>query len=277
MSLNKETLLATPDTSLMTESIGTTEVNVRRGEEAVSQPRDSEEEALRTDPSTEPESNIWLLAQLMHLKTQNASLRAALECNTEIGRGRESSNPSRQDRPAVPHPGTRDRECPPSTRYGKYEAHPGYVLQEGVWYQEEEEPESTDRLIPRLPCQPTVHDPSNTTELVHSPSITPNRPAGEEVDSALALLQLAGARRGGTRQSATSKWGLEQGGFIKQGLVQNGAGRGYTEEGRRYGKSEYDDNFDWFTGPSGITSTHMKEAQPRQMTKTETTNLSSGK
>ena len=201
MSLNKETLLAMPDTSLITESVGPTEVNVRRGEESVSPPRDSGEETLRIDPSTDPESNVWLLAQLMHLKTQNASLRAALECNTEIGRGRESSNPSRQERPAVPHPGTTDRECPPSTHYSKYKAHPGYELQEGAWYQEEDEPESTDRSITRRPCQSIVQDPFNTTELVHSPLMTPSRPAGEEVDSALALLQLAGASRGGTRQN----------------------------------------------------------------------------
>src|SRR5688572_2008019 len=115
MSMNKNTLLASPDTSLVTGSVDAIEDNVGRGEEGASPPRNLEGETLRIDPPTELESNVWLRAQLMHLQSQNALLKAALQGNTEICRGRGSSNPSRQNRSAVPQPGTTDRECPPST------------------------------------------------------------------------------------------------------------------------------------------------------------------
>ena len=137
--MNKNTLLARPDTSLITGSVGAIEDNVGRGEEGASPPRNLEGETLRIDPPTELESNVWLRAQLMHLQSQNALLKAALQGNTEICRGRGSSNPSRQNRSAVPQPRTTDRECPPSTPYEKDVVHPGYALREGAWYQEEEE------------------------------------------------------------------------------------------------------------------------------------------
>src|SRR5688572_22238838 len=173
MSMNKNTLLARPDTSLITGSVGAIEDNVGRGEEGASPPRNLEGDTLRIDP-IETESDVWLREQVMHLQSQNALLKAALEGNTETSRGRGSSNPSRQNRSAVPQPGTTDRECLP---YEIDVAHPGYALQEGAWYQEEEEeePRSNDKSFACPPSPSAALNPFCTTGFVRSPSMTPHR------------------------------------------------------------------------------------------------------
>ena len=70
--MNKETLLAKPDTCLMSEFLGAIEASDnRRGEDEASWSVTPERETRRVDPPLEAESNIWLQAQILQLQSQN--------------------------------------------------------------------------------------------------------------------------------------------------------------------------------------------------------------
>src|SRR5678815_5363638 len=94
--MNKDKLLATPDTCLMTESVGAT-----GGEDEVSGFVPHDKGTQGVDPSLEEDSHIWLQAQVLHLQSQNATLKLALEETLRKGRKREDSNPGRSDQTTV--------------------------------------------------------------------------------------------------------------------------------------------------------------------------------
>src|SRR5678816_3675504 len=151
--MNKDKLLAKPDTCLMTESVGAT-----GGEDEVSGSVPQDKGTQGVDPSLEEDSHIWLQAQVLHLQSQNATLKMALEESLRKGREREDSNPGRSDQTTVPNPGTADRGCPPYTPSGEEEIGPGKFRRiEGIRYQHEYEP--PDGLVTRLP------DPVSYTHL----------------------------------------------------------------------------------------------------------------
>src|ERR1043165_5508345 len=104
--MNKEILLAKPDTRLMSESLGAIEAGSRQGEDEVSRSVTPAREPITDDLSPEPESNVWLQAQLLQLRLQNASLRSALDERLKIGRERKDSNPGRSDQSTVLKPRT---------------------------------------------------------------------------------------------------------------------------------------------------------------------------
>src|SRR5688572_2465501 len=201
--MNKDKLLATPDTSLMTESVGAT-----GGEDEVSGSVPQDKGTQGVDPSLEEDSHIWLQAQVLHLQSQNATLKLALEETLRKGRKREDSNPGRSDETTVPNPETADRGCPPYTPSGEEEIGPGKFRRiEGIRYQHEYEP--PDGLVTRLPDQFTPSNRQQHANPAHSPLDYPDRPAGE-IRSALALLELAGTGKGETRPLVTREGGSEQ-------------------------------------------------------------------
>ena len=127
--------------------------------------------------------------------TVSESLRTALDESLRIGREREGSNPGRSDQSTVPKPGTADRRCPPYTPSGNEEIGPGNnKIIEGTRYQHE--PEHPDGLVTRLPDRSAISYPLRHANTTPSPLDHPDRPAGEEISSALALLELAGTDRG---------------------------------------------------------------------------------
>src|SRR5688572_15283914 len=208
--MNKDKLLATPDTSLMTESVGAT-----GGENEVSGSVPQDKGTQGVDPSLEEDSNIWLQAQILHLQSQNATLKLALEEILRKGRKREDSNPGRSDQTTVPNPGTADRECQPYTPSGEEEIGPGkFRRTEEIRYQHEYEP--PDGLVTRLPDQFTPSNLLRHANPAQSPLDYPDRPAGE-IRSALALLELAGTGKGETRPFVPHEGGSEH--YIKSNLI----------------------------------------------------------
>jgi len=200
--MNKDKLLATPDTCLMTESVGAT-----GGEDEVSGFVPHDKGIQGVDPFLEEDSSIWLQAQVLHLQSQNATLKMALEESLRKGREREDSNPGRSDQTTVPNPGTADRGCPPYMPSGEEEIGPGKDRRiEGIRYQHEYEPPGG--LVTRLPDQFTPSNLLRHANPAHSPLDYPDRPAGE-IRSALALLELAGTGQGGTRPLVTREGGSE--------------------------------------------------------------------
>src|ERR1043165_9736992 len=202
--MNKETLLAKPDTRLMSEFLGDIEAGNRPGEDEVSRSVTPAREPITDDLSLGLESNVWLQAQLLQLRSQNASLRSELEDSRKIGREREDSNPGRSDQLAVLKPRTTDRRCLPYTPSGNVEANPRNV--EANPGNEDEHP---DGLVTRLPDQSVSSRPVQNSGSIRSPRYHPDRPEEQEISSALALLEMAGARQRGTRQD-----GLREGGPV---------------------------------------------------------------
>ena len=229
--MNKDKLLATPDTCLMTESVGAT-----GGEDEVSGSVPQDKGTQGVDPSLEEDSNIWLQAQVLHLQSQNATLKMALEESLRKGRKREDSNPGRSDQTTVPNPGTADRECPPYTPSGEEEIGPGKDRRiEGIRYQHEYEP--PDGLVTRLPDQFTPSNRLRHANPAHSPLDYPDRPAGE-IRSALALLELAGTGKGETRPFVPHEGGSEQFGTRKWGWEQYGSTIGAKGVDASHGRRE---------------------------------------
>ena len=172
--MNKETLLAKPDTRLMSESLGDIEAGNRPGEDEVSRSVTPAREPITDNLSPEPESNVWLQAQLLQLRTQNASLRSALEESRKTGREREDSNPGRSDQLTVLKPRTTDRRCLPYTPSGNVEANPGNVETSNPG----NEDEHPDGLVTRLPDQSVSSHPVRNSDSIHSPQYHPDRPEG---------------------------------------------------------------------------------------------------
>src|ERR1043165_6662311 len=203
LATNKHMLLASPDAGVVTDLTDPEGVDKWSGENRNSAI------ALNTETDevmplvSELEQIEKMQRQLSRMQQDTATLQAAL--HHKMSRVWVDSNPDRPDQSIVSRSETADNRCPKNLGqpFNKACLDPGTadlrIMQDN----------DTNHLWPGLVTQGL-----DLPERLHRPPLSsrhPNHPSGyeapseEEADTAQALLQLAGASEGGTRQFGTSK------------------------------------------------------------------------